>query len=69
MNNKFKERMRELRKYIKLTQKNLAKQFDVSGNTISAWECGASEPDFNTLIKLAKYFGVTTDYLLGLEDV
>jgi transcriptional regulator with XRE-family HTH domain len=46
-----------------ITQKELAKIIDVSPNTIKNWENNL--PNGDTLLKIADYFGVTTDYLLG----
>lgn len=46
-----------------ITQKELAKIIDVSQNTIKNWENNL--PNSDTLLKIADYFGVTTDYLLG----
>lgn len=60
--------LRELRQERKLSQSQFAKEFNVSQTTVSGWETGYREPDINTLIELAKYFGVTTDFLLGVED-
>ena len=51
-----------------MSQKNLAKVFDVKQPTIADWERGVMETDFETLVKIAKFFNVRTDYLLGLED-
>lgn len=66
--NKFKEKLKELREESKLLQKQLSAELGVSQVTIARWETGNREPDFDILIKIAKYFKVTTDYLLGLED-
>ena len=66
--NKFSEKLKELRKDKDLSQKKLAKDLNVDQRSISNWEKGVREPDFNTLIQIAKYFDVKTDYLLGLED-
>lgn len=46
-------------------QKELAIQLNVSIGTISNYEKGVHSPDLNTLCRLADYFGVTTDFLLG----
>lgn len=62
------ERIKELRKNRKLTQIEFAKLFQISNGTIAMWETDKRQPDFNTLQKLADYFGVTTDYLLGREQ-
>lgn len=66
--NNFRNILKELREDKKLSQIQFAKEFNVSQTTVSGWETGYREPDYDTLIALAKYFGVTTDYLLGLED-
>ena len=57
-----------LRKDNLLTAKELSKKLNVSINLIYEWEKGRCEPSFDCLIKIAEYFGVSTDYLLGLED-
>ena len=62
------DRLAELRKDAKLTQRQFAQQLHVSLNTVSAWERGLAEPDDETKIRLARRFGVTVDYLLGLAD-
>lgn len=61
--------IRELRKDKGLTQSQLAKIISSTQDTISLWELGKSYPDIVNLIKLSKYFGVTTDYLLGLKEL
>ena len=67
-NNNFGKILRELRNEKGLSQPLLGKDFSVSRQTIGSWETGQREPDFDTLVKIAKYFNVTTDYLLGAED-
>ena len=64
----FNDRLKELRKEKQLSQIQLAKELQVSQRSISSWETGFRQPDFDTLKALAKYFGVTTDYLLGVTD-
>lgn len=64
----FGERLRELRIEKNILQKKLAEDFKVAQSSIADWERGVTETDFETLVKLAKYFNVSTDYLLGLED-
>lgn len=64
----FKERLKELRTEKKLSQLELAKALKVSQRSISSWETGFRQPDFETLELIAKFFNVTSDYLLGLED-
>ena len=51
-----------------MEQKALAKLLGVSEQTILRWENNVVEPDIKSLIKIANYFDVTTDYLLGRVD-
>ena len=51
-----------------LSQKRLADVLTTNNSSICDWERGRSQPDLETLAKIANYFDVTTDYLLGLED-
>ena len=64
----FKERLKELRVERKLSQADLAKELNVSQRSISSWETGFRQPDFETLERIAKFFDVSADYLLGLGD-
>lgn len=59
--------IRELRKERNMSQSDLAKLLFTSQDTISLWEVGKSYPDLKSLIELTKIFGVTADYLLGIE--
>ncbi len=63
------KRIKELRKDKGLTQSQLAKIISSTQDTISLWELGKSYPDIINLVKMAKYFSVSTDYLLGLQDI
>ena len=65
---KFQERLKELRKEDGITQKTLAEAIGTTQDCIGFWEHGRSEPSIEFIIALAKYFGVTTDYLLGIAD-
>ncbi|MFJ7982329.1 helix-turn-helix domain-containing protein [Lysinibacillus xylanilyticus] len=56
-----------LRKKSKLTQSELADKIGLSRAQVANYELGTREPDLNTLIKIADYFSVTTDFLLGRE--
>lgn len=60
--------LKVLRKGYHLTQKELGSKFSLSGNTIGQYENGEREPDLSTLKKMAKYFNVTVDYLIGNDD-
>jgi transcriptional regulator with XRE-family HTH domain len=62
----FADRFRELCNAS--TQDILAMKFDVTKNTFRQWINGYSTPTVDKLIKLSEYFGVSTDYLLGLSD-
>ena len=64
----FGEKLKELRKTKNLTQTDIAKMFNVTDATVSTWEVGKAQPSFDILIELAKYFNVSTDYLLGITD-
>ena len=59
--------IKELRKEQNMTQTKLAELLQTTQDTISLWELGKSMPDIYALIKLAKLFNVSTDYLLELE--
>ena len=59
--------IKSLRKERKLTQTQLATLLCTSQDTISLWELNKSLPDIESLVKLAKIFDVSTDFLLGLE--
>ena len=48
--------------------KQLSQKIDTTDATISNWENGVNEPKISYLIRLAKFFNVSSDYLLGLED-
>lgn len=61
-------RIRELRVQDGLTQIELAKIIGVAQNTLSNWENGNREPDNATLAKIADYFHVSIDYILGRTD-
>jgi DNA-binding protein len=61
-------RIAELRKKQKLSQHQFSKLLNVAQNTISQWETGHRDVDSTTLIKIAEFFKVSTDYLLGLTD-
>lgn len=64
----FGEKLKSLRKERNITQAELAKIFNVSKMTISAWESNKQEPNINNIIKIAILFDISTDELLGIED-
>ncbi|MDE5667074.1 MAG: helix-turn-helix transcriptional regulator [Clostridia bacterium] len=61
-------RLKDLRSEKGLTQKEVAEQLKVSTTCYSGYEQGYREPDLKTLIKICKFFEVSSDYLLGLKD-
>ncbi len=65
--NKFKDVLKSLRQDAQLGQVELAQKIGVSKGIISLWENGLREPNMSSLILLAKFFGVSIDYLVGLE--
>lgn len=66
--NIFKERLQQLRIDSNLTQLQLAKILNTTQRRISYFETGKVEPDLNTLIAIAKFFGTSVDYLVGLIE-
>ena len=65
---KFQERIRELRIQKGLSQMELSKATGLSQSAIAKWELGKTEPTATAIVVLAKFFGETTDYLLGLSE-
>lgn len=62
------ERLKKLRQDRRISQNELSEIMNVTQNAISKWERGERDPDTATLKKLADYFNVSTDYLLGVDD-
>src|SRR5690606_7237141 len=62
------DRLRKLRQEKRLTQEQLGKIIHVSKVSISGYENGERSPDTENLTRLANFFDVTTDYLLGRTD-
>jgi len=65
---KIAEKLVLLRTSKGVTQEEVAESLSISNKTISKWENGASMPDLPMLVELSKYYGVTTDTLLGLTS-
>ena len=65
---KFAERLRELRREKKVTQSKMADFLGIKLRSYQNYEGGGHYPDVPGLMKMADYFGVTTDYLLGRSD-
>ena len=64
----FGIKIKELREEKGLSRKALAEVFNLKQNAIYEWEVRGKQTDYETLCKLADYFQVSTDYLLGRED-
>lgn len=62
------ERLKTLRTEKNIGQNKLAKDINVSNASISYWENGKQEPSAEAIFKLAEYFDVSADYILGLID-
>ena len=65
----FADILRKLRKSRKLNQKQFAKEVFISPSAVSQYETGRTMPSRETLDRIAKYFGVSTDFLLGVSPV
>ncbi len=64
----FGERLKSLRNEKNIGQNLLAKELGLSNASISYWETGKQEPCAEAIFKLAQYFDISADYLLGLSD-
>ena len=58
-------RLKELRISRKISQTKLAMDLNLTQNSISRYETGEREADYDTLVAIADYFNVSVDYLLG----
>ena len=64
----FPERLKQLRDEQEISQYELADTLKLSRGVLGNYEQGRREPDYDTLIYIANYFGVTTDYMLGISE-
>jgi repressor LexA len=62
------QKLKQLRKENKLTQAELASRFGVTQQAIAKWEAGRAMPEPEMIVRIARFFGVTTDHLLDLTD-
>lgn len=62
-------KLKKLRTDARYTQKEIATQFGLAGSAISSYETGERCPPYDVLIKYARKFHVTTDYLLGINEI
>ena len=65
---KFAKRLKELRQEMNISTWALAKEIEVSHSSIVRWENAQADISLESLLRLAKFFGVSLDYLAGLED-
>lgn len=63
------KKIKELRESEKLNQKELAKALNISNTTLSQYETGQRTPSDDIKIKIAEFFNVSLDYLLGRTDI
>lgn len=68
-NEYFAKRIKSLREQNGLSMEQLANQFNSTKSRVSMWENNGTVPRVDILVKLANYFNVTTDYLLGNDDM
>jgi len=64
----FRIRLKELREKAGYSQYSFAAAFGTKQSTVGNWESGVREPKFDTMERLADFFGVSVDYLLGRTD-
>lgn len=64
---KYGERLKMLRNKKGLSQKELTERLNLNRSTYARYETSTTQPDYDTLKKLAEFHGVTTDYILGHE--
>ncbi|MEE1050293.1 MAG: helix-turn-helix transcriptional regulator [Clostridia bacterium] len=62
-------RLRDLREDLDITQKTIADYLNVRQNTYSQYENGQRQLPIEALIELARFYNVSTDYILGLTDI
>ena len=63
----MKLKIKEFREELQFTQKELAEKIGNVQRNVSNWENGTSEPDLDTIVKLADIFDITIDELFGRE--
>ena len=68
MTDKFNENLKKARQNANMTQEEVAVKIGVAKNTYCNWELGKREPDIMKIKALARLFGVSVDYLVGMEE-
>lgn len=64
----FGDKLKELRKNKNMSQEELGEICGVAKQTVSNWENNITQPPFDVVIKISKYFSVSTDYLFGIKQ-
>ena len=64
----FAERLKTLRKQVKLTQAQIAEKLDISQQAYASWERGVKKPTQENLVKIAQVLNVSIDYLVGNSE-
>lgn len=64
----FSKLLKDLRMKHRISQFELARALGTTSGHISDWETGKAKPSFSTIVALARYFGVSADYLLELDS-
>lgn len=62
------EKIKTLRKEINITQADLAKALNVTRSAVALWETDKTDPDILNLIAIAKFFKISVDELLGVDE-
>lgn len=62
-------RIKELRTQMHKSLRDVASELNISYSSLSKYERGVQQPSYETLMKMADYFNVTTDYLIGYTDI
>lgn len=68
LHNCFPQRLKALRQEKNMLRQDLALHLKVSKSTVSGWEVGRNQPDYDILIELSILFGVSVDYLIGRRN-
>ena len=68
MKNKIAERLKELISFNQITSYKLSVDLKVSKSVVHYWLTGKTTPNADYIIALANYFGISSDYLLGIEN-
>ena len=64
----FAERLKTLRKQVKLTQAQIAEKLNISQQAYASWEHSAKKPTQENLVKIAQILDVSIDYLVGNSE-